>query len=158
LEEFERHWAHLVSPEAEPPKPVPMEFPDDLLAAESVAIHFVAGEGMSFYPGFHLLEELFGNPALISRRRYRETLPDFLREPHTSPEPLRRLAAVGPGQGQHGLHQTRGLHTSPGFIVTFGSDTLLAALAGVPGWRFRRCVEAAGRFQCAAVVRWVAGD
>ena len=85
LEEFERHWAHLVSPEAEPPKPVPMEFPDDLLDAESVAIHFVAGEGMSFYPGFHLLEELFGNPALISRRRYRETLSDFLRDPHTSP-------------------------------------------------------------------------
>ncbi|HXL17653.1 MAG TPA: hypothetical protein VN961_09055, partial [Streptosporangiaceae bacterium] len=41
----------------------------------------------------HLLEELFGNPALISRRPYRETLSGFLRDPDTSPEPLRRLAA-----------------------------------------------------------------
>lgn len=93
VEEFNRHWAHLVRPDVEPPEPVPMDFPDELLDADSVAIHFVAGEGMSFYPGYNLLEELFGNPALIARRRYQETLSNFLRDPDTSPEPLRQLAA-----------------------------------------------------------------
>ena len=48
---------------------------------------------MSFYPGYNLLEELFSNPALIARRRYQETLSNFLRDPGTSPEPLRELAA-----------------------------------------------------------------
>jgi hypothetical protein len=98
VQEFEHHWAHLVCPDGEPTEPVAMDFPDDLLGAESVAIHFVAGEGMSFYPDYHLLEELFGNPALIARRRYRETLSDFLYDPDTSPEPLRRLAARDPAK------------------------------------------------------------
>jgi hypothetical protein len=70
-----------------------MDLPDEILDADSVAIHFVAGEGMSFYPGYNLLEELFSNPALIARRRYQETLSNFLRDPDTSPEPLRQLAA-----------------------------------------------------------------
>jgi hypothetical protein len=98
VQEFERHWAHLVCPDEEPPEPVPMEFPDDLLDADSVAIHFVPGEGMSFYPNYHLLEELFGNPALIARRWYRETLSDCLRDPDISPEPLRQLAARDPAR------------------------------------------------------------
>ncbi len=98
VQEFERHWAHLVCPGGEPPEPVSMDFPDDILDAESVAIHFVQGEGMSFYPGYHLLEELFGNPALIARRRYRETLSDFLYDPDTSPEPLRQFAARDPAK------------------------------------------------------------
>jgi len=53
----------------------------------------VPGEGLSFYPDFHLVEEAFANPALLSRRRYREALTDLLRDPDTSPEPLRQLAA-----------------------------------------------------------------
>src|ERR1700735_3526611 len=48
-----------------------------------------------------------------------------------------------------------GLHTSPGFIVTFGSDILVTGPAGVPGWGVRRCAEAAGRFLGAAEPRWV---
>ena len=43
---------------------------------------------MSFYPGYRLLEELFSNPALLSRPGYRETLSGFLRDPDMSPEPL----------------------------------------------------------------------
>jgi hypothetical protein len=42
--------------------------------------------------------ELFSEPALISRRRYRETLSGFLRDPDTTPEPLRRLAARDPAK------------------------------------------------------------
>jgi hypothetical protein len=98
VQEFDRHWASLVDPDGEPPEPVSLDLPDDLLDAESVAIHFVAGEGMSFYPDYHLLEELFDNPALIARRRYRETVFDFLDDPDTPPEPLRRLAARDPAK------------------------------------------------------------
>ncbi len=75
-----------------------MDFPGHLLAADSVAIHFVEGEGLSFYPNYRLLEELFSNPALISRRPYRGTLSEFPRDPDSSPEPLRRLAARDPAK------------------------------------------------------------
>src|SRR5258708_24839292 len=98
VEEFHHHLAQQARPDTKPPGLAPLEFPDDLLAADSVAIHFTAGEGLSFYPGYHLLEELFSNPALISRRRYRETLSGFLRDPDTSPEPLQRLAARDPAK------------------------------------------------------------
>ena len=98
VQEFDRYWAKQVSPDPEPPEPVSMNFPDDLLDADSVAIHFVAGEGMSFYPRYHLLEELFSSPALIARRPYREALSDCLRDPDASPELLRRLAARDPAK------------------------------------------------------------
>jgi hypothetical protein len=98
VEEFHRHLAQRARPGAEPSELASLDFPDDILAADSVAIHFATGEGLSFYPGYHLLEELFSNPVLISRRRYRETLSGFLRDPDTSPEPLRRLAARDPAK------------------------------------------------------------
>ena len=98
VEAFHRHLAQQTRHGAEPPPLAPLDLPDDLLDADSVAIHFAAGEGLSFYPGYHLLEELFSDPALISRRRYRETLSGFLRDPDTSPEPLRRLAARDPAK------------------------------------------------------------
>jgi hypothetical protein len=98
VEEFHRHLARRAGPDAESAEAPVLEFPDDLLDDDGVAIHFVAGEGLSFYPGYRLLEELFGNPALLARRRYRETLSGFLRDPDTSPEPLRRLAARDPAK------------------------------------------------------------
>jgi hypothetical protein len=98
VEAFYRHLAQQARPGAEPPEIAALDFPDDILAADSVAIHFAAGEGLSFYPGYRLLEELFSNPALVSRSLYRETLSGFLRDPDTSPEPLRRLAASDPAR------------------------------------------------------------
>lgn len=98
VEAFHRHLAQQARPGAEPPELASLDFPDDVLAADSVAIHFAAGEGLSFYPWYHLLEELFSTPALISRPRYRDTLSGFLRDPDTSPEPLRRLAARDPAK------------------------------------------------------------
>ncbi len=98
VEKFHHHLAQRARPGAEPPELASLDFPGDILAAGSVAIHFTTGEGLSFYPGYHLLEELFSNPALISRRLYRETLSGFLRDPGTSPEPLRRLAAHDPAK------------------------------------------------------------
>ena len=63
-----------------------------------MAIHSLVEEGLSFYPDYHLLEELFSNPALISCRRYRETLSGFLADPDISPEVLRRLAVRDPAK------------------------------------------------------------
>jgi hypothetical protein len=98
VEAFHRRLARQARPDAQPPEVTVPDFPDDVLDADGVAIHFVEGEGLSFYPGYHLLEELFGNPALISRRLYRETLSGFLSDPDISPEPLRRLAARDPAR------------------------------------------------------------
>jgi hypothetical protein len=98
VEEFHRYLSKRADSDAEPPELPSLELPDELLYADSVAIHFVAGEGMSFYPNYRLLEELFDNPALIARRRYRETLSGCLRDPEVSPEPLRRLAARDPAK------------------------------------------------------------
>ena len=123
VEEFNRHWAHLVRPDAGPPEPVPMELPDDILDADCIAIHFVAGEGMSFYPNYHLLEELFSNPALIARRRYREALSDCLRDPDISPEPLRRLAARDPAKASKIF--TRLLKRKRGFSWETDGEALL---------------------------------
>jgi hypothetical protein len=69
-----------------------------ILDADGVAILFVAGEGMSFYPRYHLLEELFSSPTLIARRPYREALSNCLRDPDVSPELLRRLATRDPAK------------------------------------------------------------
>lgn len=93
VDEFHSHLARSARPDTETPEPVRMEFPDEILDAGNVAIHFAEGEGLSFYPGYDLIEEVFSNPALIARRRYREALSGFLRDPDGSPEPLRRLAA-----------------------------------------------------------------
>jgi hypothetical protein len=99
VNEFYRHVAQQARPDAEPPDPSRLGFDDDeWLTADNVAIHFVPDEGLSFYPDFDLLQELFTDPALLSRRRYRQTLSDFLRDPDTSPEPLRQLAARDPGK------------------------------------------------------------
>jgi hypothetical protein len=97
VDTFHRRLAEKATP-GEPPRTPALDLPDDLLAADSVAIHFVEGEGLSFYPDYHLVEELFASPALITRRRHRETLSGFLRDPNTSPEPLRRLAASDPAK------------------------------------------------------------
>jgi hypothetical protein len=94
---FCRRHAEVVMPGKLPYAPV-QEFPDDVLAAETCAIHFAEGEGLSFYPDYHLLEELFASPALITRPRHREALSGFLRNPGLSPEPLRRLAARDPAK------------------------------------------------------------
>ena len=98
VETYHRHLAQQASPGTERPALPPLDLPDDILTADSVAIHSVAEEGLSFYPDYDLLEELFSNPALISRRRYREILSGFLGDPDISPEPLRRLAASDPAK------------------------------------------------------------
>lgn len=74
------------------------DFPDEILNSSGAAIHFAEGEGLSFYPDYDLLEELFARPALLTRPRYRETLSGMLRDPDASPDLLRRLAARDPAK------------------------------------------------------------
>jgi hypothetical protein len=123
VEEFHRHLARQADPGAEPRDLGPLDLPDDILAADSVAIHFLVDEGLSFYPDYHLLEELFSNPALITRRRYRETISGFLRDPDTSPEPLRRLAARDPAKAS--MVFTRLLKRKRGFTWKTDGEQLL---------------------------------
>jgi hypothetical protein len=96
VEKFHAHLAQRADPDTELPELPTLDFPDAVLDSGGVAIHFAQGEGLSFYPDYDLIEEVFANPALISRRRYRETLSGFLCDPDSSPEPLRRLAARDP--------------------------------------------------------------
>lgn len=70
--------------------------PDDILGAETVAIHFNQETGISFYLEFALLQELFANPSLINRRRYRETLTSYLRGDDISPAAIRLLTEPDP--------------------------------------------------------------
>lgn len=98
VEKFHSQLAHRVDPDAEPAGLPALDFPDAILDSGGAAIHIAQGEGLSFYPDHDLLEELFTNPKLLTRRRYRETLSGYLRDPDTSPEPLQRLAARDPGK------------------------------------------------------------
>lgn len=73
-------------------------FPAETADADTVAIHFDPDTGLNFYLDFGLLEDLFATPALIARRRYRETLTDYLRGDDIPPAPIRRLAERDPGR------------------------------------------------------------
>ncbi|MEV0622329.1 hypothetical protein AB0I81_54060 [Nonomuraea sp. NPDC050404] len=70
--------------------------PEEMLDAESVAIHFDPETGISFYLEFALLQELFANPSLINRRRYRDTLTSYLRGDDISPAAIRLLTEPDP--------------------------------------------------------------
>ncbi|YCK35236.1 hypothetical protein ACNF49_14450 [Actinomadura sp. ATCC 39365] len=71
-------------------------YPEEVLDAETVAIHFDPETGISFYLEFGLLQELFADPRLINRRRYRETLTSYLRGDDISPAAIRLLADPAP--------------------------------------------------------------
>ncbi|MFI7110300.1 hypothetical protein ACIBK9_28605 [Nonomuraea sp. NPDC050227] len=71
-------------------------YPEEVLDAETVAIHFDPETGISFYLEFGLLQELFADPLLINRRRYRETLTSYLRGDDISPAAIRLLTDPAP--------------------------------------------------------------
>jgi len=97
--------------------------PDDIWYSGRVAVHFAEGEGLSFYPHYDLLEEVFDQPGLVARRRHRETLSEMLRDPETSPEPLRRLAARDPAKAS--VLFTRLLRRKRGFSWADDGEELL---------------------------------
>lgn len=93
-EDFLRSWAGKVQAGREPDtgEGPSLDLPEEMTDAPTVALFFDIEEGLAFYRNFGLLEELFEDPKLVIRQRYRETLTGFLRDPELSPEPLRRLA------------------------------------------------------------------
>ncbi|MFF5244412.1 hypothetical protein ACFY3V_09045 [Streptosporangium sp. NPDC000095] len=63
-----------------------------------VAILFDEEDGLGFHPDFDLLQEVFADPALIARGRYREVVSGYLHGDDVSPRILQRLAAKDPGK------------------------------------------------------------
>jgi hypothetical protein len=98
VEEFDSHLAGQARPGAEQPVLPIADLPARILDDEGVAIYHAGDEGLGLFPSYHLLDELFRNPAQISRPRYRDVLSNYLRDPDTPPEPLRRLAARDPAK------------------------------------------------------------
>ncbi|MEU7764130.1 hypothetical protein AB0B25_03260 [Nocardia sp. NPDC049190] len=64
--------------------------------AESIGLIYDEFDGLGVYVDYALLVELFGNPTLLARRRYRETLSEYLRNVDIGPVPIARLAAENP--------------------------------------------------------------
>jgi hypothetical protein len=96
--EFYRSLATKAQPDSELRECGPITLPDEWADAQTVGIHFLLDEGLSFTPEFGLIEKAFADPALVVRQEYREALSGHLRDPDASPEPLRRLAAQDPGK------------------------------------------------------------
>ncbi|RMI47506.1 plasmid pRiA4b ORF-3 family protein [Actinomadura harenae] len=83
-------------PEAGPSDVPAPDLPDFLLDSEGVGIHSLQGAGVALYPDYHLAEAAFADPALVARRRPRETLTELLEDPEIPPDALRRLADRAP--------------------------------------------------------------
>ncbi|MER7009158.1 hypothetical protein ABT297_39790 [Dactylosporangium sp. NPDC000555] len=66
------------------------------LSAETVGIIFDETAGMGMYADYALAQEAFDNPALMRRRRYKETIKSYLDDDSVDPIPLQRLAARHP--------------------------------------------------------------
>jgi hypothetical protein len=110
-------------PDGEAPVVPSADFPEDLLFADSVVIYSSADEGLSLYPEYRLLEDLFSDPKLIARRRYRETLTGYLEDPDAPPELIRRLAARDPDRASTVF--TRLLRRKQGFRWETDGEELL---------------------------------
>ncbi|GAA4065315.1 hypothetical protein [Nonomuraea soli] len=77
-----------------PPGEVPL--PAHVTGAASVALIFDEADGLAYYADFAILEEIFADPRLLMKPRYREVLSGYLRGDAVSPVPLRRLAERDP--------------------------------------------------------------
>lgn len=126
VQRFHRRVAELggdAGHDREQPDTPSIDFPEDLRFADSVVIYSSAEEGLSFYPDYRLLEKLFSDPKLMSRRRYRETLVGFLEDPDAPPELIRRLADRDPGRASAVF--TRFLKRKQGFRWESDGEDLL---------------------------------
>ena len=73
-----------------------LEFPPDLVKAETVALIYDEVDGLGFYAEFGLVEAAFADPDLLSSRRYREQVMSYLHDGSVEPLVLRRLAERDP--------------------------------------------------------------
>ncbi|MER6949450.1 hypothetical protein ABT294_36105 [Nonomuraea sp. NPDC000554] len=78
------------------PPPEGLEPPEHVTAAETVGLIFDEDAGLGYYVDFGLLQEVFDDPRLIARGRYRDLVSAYLRGDAVSPVPIRRLAERDP--------------------------------------------------------------
>lgn len=102
--------------------PVPLELPEHVGAAESVALIFDEAYGLAYYTDFAALEEVFADPRLAERRRYRDLLTTYLRGESVSPVPIQRLAARDQDKAGQVFARLLG---KPGFRWDRSGDRLL---------------------------------
>jgi hypothetical protein len=105
----------------EPPA-VDLQLPPDLTEAETVGVIYDELDGLNFYRDFALLEAAFANPELASKRRHRQALLGYLKEPSVSPLPFHRLAERSPERASRVFAQ---LLKRPGFSWERDGDALL---------------------------------
>ena len=85
-------------------QPLPeFDYPDDLSGSDSVAVIYDQFEGLRFFAGFAMFEEVFTDPTLLSQRRYRQRVLDYLDDNSVSPLPFRRMAERDPDRASHVL-------------------------------------------------------
>jgi hypothetical protein len=98
------------------------EFPDELLAADTVALIFDDVEGLSFFRDFGRLDDLFADPALARDRTYLNLLRSYLRDDSVSPLAIRRLVSRHPDGADRVF---RALLNKPGFSWPRDGEKLL---------------------------------
>jgi hypothetical protein len=85
------------APDDEQPPAVPqISIPSNLERAETVGVLFDEVEGLLFVPEYHLVRDVFADPALIAGRRYREAVSGYLKSQSIPPVVLRGLAEQDP--------------------------------------------------------------
>ena len=70
--------------------------PVKLLESEMVGLVYGEVDGLYFLPDFHIVQEAFETPDLVTQDRYHETVLGYLESPDIPPLPLRRLADRDP--------------------------------------------------------------
>ncbi len=96
--------------------------PDDLAAADTVGIICDDVEGLYYFRHLGPVAEVFDNPALVKRPRYRRALLEYLDDPDTEPLPLRRLAERNV---EHANRVFRALLKQPDFSWERDGEALL---------------------------------
>lgn len=99
-----------------------VQWPDDLLEADTVAVVYDEVEGLNYFIDFGRLEELFADPSLAGDRRNLSRLREYLRDDSVSPLAIRRLVQRHPDAADPVF---RKLLSKPGFRWDRDGEKLL---------------------------------
>jgi hypothetical protein len=100
----------------------PMTLPREWTEADSVAMIYDLEDGLGFYVDYAAAQEVFDDPGLVVRGRYRDVVSGFLRDEDLSPVPIRRLAAQDAGKADQVFRKLLG---KPGFSWARDGEALL---------------------------------
>ncbi|MGW5645986.1 hypothetical protein ACWEV3_28105 [Saccharopolyspora sp. NPDC003752] len=98
------------------------QLPEELLAADSIALIYDEVEGLNYYRDFGRLDALFANPGLARDRTYLTQLREYLNDDSVSPLAIRRLVHRHP-DGADPVFRT--LLRKPGFSWERDGEELL---------------------------------